>query len=481
MTIWNPRLDVDPGDAPLYLNLARAIEADVRAGVLAPGDRLPTHRDLADRLGVNVGTISRAYAECERGGWIQGEVGRGTFVRGAAPRRVEDRFSGLAPDPAAGVIDLGLNVPVSSLAPDLADALRSLAAEIEGLGAGARRSSEDGRELLDYPPPQGALRDREAGVQVLAAHGVPAPVERVTVCAGGQHGLAVCLGAVCRPGDTVAAEQLAYPGLRALAEARGLRVEPVEMDAHGIVADAFERACTAVRPRALYLAPTFQNPTACTLPAERREQIAEIARRHGVFLIEDDVHRMLEPDGPPPLAALAPELTLYVASLSKCLAPGLRVGWIAAPGALHDRVVEEVWSSIWSVSPLTTALAAAWVRDGTFARVAKERRDEARARQELAGEVFAGLPAGFGVRSAPTACHAWLELGEGWNATSFASTCRERGVGVSPADAFFLGRAAPPAAVRVSYSAASDRATLARALAVLVQVAAGRAAVRVRL
>lgn len=469
MTIWIPDVTPQTG-APMYQTIARALEAGIRDGALSPGDRLPTHRDLADELGVNVGTVSRAYAESERGGWIRGEVGRGTFVRGGSPvRGVEERFA--RPAAGADAIDLSVNLPVAEPAPDLAEALRRLAADVDGRGA----------EWLGYQPPEGALRDREAGRAVLAAHGMDVAIDRIALCAGAQHGLSVSLSAVCRPGDAVAVEELTYPGLRAVVEARGLRVEPVTMDAEGVRPDAFESLCRTRVPRALYLAPTIQNPTTSTLSRERRESLAAIARHYEVVVVEDDIHRMLVPDAPPPVSAFVPDFSIYIASLSKCLAPGLRVGYLTATSNLLERVVEQIWSSIWMVSPLTAAVATEWVEDGTFERIARGRRVEAAARQDLASEVLADLPDGFRIHTAPTAFHLWLELGSGWNATAFANAAREAGVAVTPADAFHLGLAGSPHAVRISLSGAPDRATLVRALQILVSVAGRSGPSRIRL
>lgn len=470
MTIWSPEPPAIEGQ-PVYLGIARALEADVRAGRLVAGARLPTHRELAERLGVNVGTVSRAYAECERGGWIRGEVGRGTFVRGEPAAAPEERFGRAASGGGDAPIDLGLNYPVEDPAPDLAVALRTLAAEVE-----AGRSAD----FLGYRGPEGAPEDREAGSAALALHGVRAAADRVVIAAGAQHGLSTTLAATCRPGDAVAAESLSYPGLRAAAESRGLRVVAVEMDEQGVRPEAFEAVCASARPRVLYLSPTLQNPTTQTLGTDRRERICEIAERNQVWILEDDVHRMLAPEPPPALAAIAPDRVVHVASLSKCLAPALRIAYLAVPQVLMERVVDQVWASVWTSSPLTAALASGWVRDGTFSRVAIGRRAEAAARQDLAAEVLAGLPPGFAAASAPTAYHLWLRLPEPWNATAFASAARDRGVVVTPAEAFHLGPGPAPAAVRISLSCAPDRAVLHRGLQSVVAAAHGGAASRVR-
>lgn len=459
MTIWRPRLS--SGASPLYLAIARALEADIAAGRLAPGARLPTHRELADRLGVTVGTVSRAYAESERAGLVRGEVGRGTFVRGRDEREAS-LHTGHAD--GAGLVDLSVNLPVAAPLPDLPAALRALARSV------------DAQALLHYGAPQGVLPDREAGAEVLALHGLAeTSPDDVVVCAGSQHGMALALSALARPGDSVAAEELTYPGFLAFARSRGLRVRAVAMDREGIVPEAFEAVCRSQRPKALYLTPTLQNPTTGTLSLRRRERIAEIAARHAVYVVEDDVHRLLAPRAPAPLASLLPERTVYVASLSKVLAPGLRVGYLRVPAALRERIVDEVWSSLWSVARIPCALARGWVRDRTLERVAEGRRAAAAERQRLARARLRGLP----MRGAPSAYHVWLPLeSTGLSSAEFAARALARGVVVTAAEAFAVGTAAPPAAVRLSISAEPDLRRLAGALDVLRAIATGRSEAR---
>jgi DNA-binding transcriptional MocR family regulator len=424
---------------PLYLAIAGAIEADVLSGRLRPGDRLPPHRELAERLGIAVGTVSRGYAEARRAGWVSGEVGRGTLVL--------DRRAGRFPGPrgeGGGPIDLSLNVPIEAPAPDLAAALRELSVD------------ERAQSMLGYTESRGSPRDRQAGAMVLERHGLSAEPDHVVLCAGSQHGLGVALEAVTRPGECALAEELTYPAFRPIAEARGLRVYPVALDEQGIVPRALDAACRKARPKALYVIPTLHNPTTGSLSAERRAAVAEVARRRDLIVIEDDVHRMLARDAAPPIAQLAPERTIYVASLSKSFAPGLRVGYIAAPAALRDALASAVWRSVWMLSPIATALATHWVLRGDFDSIAAGKRREAQARQALAARV---LPR-EGIRAATTSYHLWLLTGEARSADAFALQARERGVLVTPSTAFYLGSGAPPKAVRVSLSAAPDRSTL---------------------
>src|SRR5262249_25147559 len=152
---------------------------------------------------------------------------------------------------------------------------------------------------------------------------------------------------------------------------------PVALDDEGIVPRALDAACRKARPKALYVVPTLHNPTTATLPLARRQAVVEIARRYDLAIIEDDIYRMLAPQAPPPVAHLAPERTIYVTSLSKSLAPGLRLGYMVAPAAHRARVMRGIQSSIWMVSPIAAALATHWVLQGEFEAIAAAKRKEA--------------------------------------------------------------------------------------------------------
>jgi DNA-binding transcriptional MocR family regulator len=445
MTIWRP--SIDGHDGPRYLAIADALARAVDRGELAPGDRLPTHRDLASGLGLTVGTVSRAYAEAERRGLLYGEVGRGTFVADPTSTRGDHPEATLTPP----VIDLGLNLPLYTEDPDLSAALAELARRRD-LGA-----------MLNYQPFAGETRYREAGARWIARHRLDVKADRVIVTAGAQHAIAVALGALCRPGDTVLGEELTYPGLKTAASLLGLEVMPVAMDDDGLDPDDLERAACETGARVLYTMPTLHNPTTVTMPLERRRQIAEIAERCDLMLVEDDVHGLLATDAPPPLAALVADRTLYIASTSKTLAGGLRVAFVASPAAHVDRLTFAVAASLWALPALSLEVAAMWIADGTAVEVTGRKCDEATERQHLARSILTDAR----YREADRSYFVWLELPAPWTTESFVRAARELGVVVSPATAFAAGRREPPPAVRVSLSSPRSRDELAAGLRTL--------------
>jgi DNA-binding transcriptional MocR family regulator len=453
MTSWAPEIHQRKG--PRYLAIAQALADDAGAGRLRPGTRLPTHRELAGRLGLTVGTVTRAYAEAARRNLVSGEVGRGTFVRAPAPR-----FAGPVTGAETGFIDLSANHPPTAPGGREADALR------RALSALARR--KDLGRLLDYPPPGGAREHRAAGAEWVRRSGLVAGAERVLVSSGNQHGMTAVFAALLGPGDLVLTEALTYPGMKNLAGLLGLRLQGVALDEQGMLPDALAAACRARTPKALYCVPTLQNPTASVMSEERRRRIAAVAREHGVLIVEDDVHGRIPERAPRPLSAFAPEQAVYLTGTAKVLAPGLRVGFITAPEAIVDRIAAAIRGTTWMAAPLMAEIAANWIGDGTAESMLKRRRREAAARQQLAGKVL-GRSAG---RAHAGAYHLWLGLPEQWGGERFAEAARRRGVGVTAASAFAVGRTGIPDAVRVCLGAARDRDQLERGLRVLADLLA---------
>jgi DNA-binding transcriptional MocR family regulator len=438
MTIWSPRLEGRPG--PRYLAIAAALAADIEAGRLGPGSRLPTHRELAFQLGVTVGTVSRAYLEAERRGLVRGEVGRGTFVRA----RERDRLFAVRDD-KPGIIDFSLNRPfVSGAARELASTLSHLS---------RHNHLED---LLAYQSEFGLPSHREAARNWLARTGVPADVEHIAITCGAQHALYGAFATALRPGDLLLAETLTFPAAKTVAAQLGLRLHGVAIDHEGLLPDALEAACREHRPHALFLMPTFHNPTTAILPVERRHAIAGIARRHDLLLIEDDIYGFLSEEPPVPLAALAPERTFHITSLSKSMAPGLRIGYLVCPPDLAGRLASAVRQTVWMSPPLMAEIAARWINDGTGLRLAEAQREESRRRQALAARVLAG----HRIETHPASFHLWLHLPEPWRWSDFVAAAEARGVRVTPPDIFVTGRATAPHAIRLCLCAVESEARL---------------------
>ncbi len=432
-----------------YKGVVDALAAGIRAGRLSAGTRLPTHRQLAAREGLALATASRVYAELEAMGLVSGEQGRGTFVRDLSlpPGHGIDQQAA-----AAGTIDLSFNYP--SL-PGQADLLRHALRDLA--------TSGDLDALLRYQPHSGRARDRATVARHLRQRGLNVDAERVLIVSGAQHGLAVTIMATLGPGDVVAVDALTYSGFKVLAGALQLELMPLPATPDGPDLDVLERLCGQRRIRALYAMPTLHNPLGWVTDAATRKRTVEIARQHGLLIIEDAAYAYLAEQPPPPLAALAPETTVYVSGLSKSVATGLRVGFVAAPAALVPLIGRAIRATTWNTPAITTAIACRWLEDGTVSRLEASKRDDARARQALARDALAGLT----LIGHPCSYFAWLPLPEDARADRIAASLARRHISVSTAEPFAISTPVPQA-IRLALGSA-DLGSLRAALGTVRQ------------
>lgn len=444
VSTWIPT--VSKQDGPLYLAIARLIGADIASGRLRAGARLPPQRALAEQLGVDFTTISRAYNEARRLGLIEGRVGQGTYVRSQVS--AQSRAN-------AGVVDMSMNMPPQFAGDELVNRVwRDI---------GAIQGKEGFDLLLRYQEAGGGLADRIAGAQWLAPLLPDLAPERVLITPGAQGAMMAVLGLLGAPGDSICVEALTYPGFRAMGQYLSLRLRPLAMDGQGILPEAFAAACLEEKPKALYCTPTLHNPTTATMGLERRRQISDIAVKFGVSIIEDDAYGMLPAQPVAPIAALVPELTYYISSLSKCLSPAIRISYLVAPNArIGARLASNIRASTSIASPLTSAIATRWIETGSAASVLEAIREETGARHRM---VLSHLPT---LQSDREAFHAWLPLGGAWDRHAFTAKLRSVGIGVVASDAFAVGTA--PEAVRLGLGGVATREELEISLATIADV-----------
>lgn len=448
--VWSPKIDGVEG--PIYLAVADAIGMAIARGELRAGERLPTHRALAEALGVDLTTVTRAYAEARRRNLLQATVGRGTFVRAGSPASPREEAE------TERVVDLGMNLPPQPEGLDMQDVI--------GRGIGALLAHSDPADLLIYRAGSGTEAERVAGAAWLRPTLGEVDPERVVLSPGAQPALLAALGTIAERGDVILADTLTYPGIKGVASALGLRLVGVTGDSEGMIPEAVESACREHQARALYLTPTMQNPTATTMALGRRRAITEVARRNGLHILEDDAYGLLPSDPITAFAALAPDITYHVATVSKVLSPALRVAYLVAPHVRAARALSaSLRANVLMASPLLTGLMTAWIRDGTAGAVISAIRRECAARQRIAREV---LPE-CSFDAHPEGLHLWLRLPRRWNRLNFTTHLQRRGgLALVPSDAFWIGVHEPPDAVRVSIGAAPGRDALRSALRAVV-------------
>ena len=444
LAIWLPRLTGNKG--PRFLQIADALQAAVADGSLTPGDRLPPQRQLAAQLEVDLTTITRAYDEARRRNLLEGRGARGTYV--AAPK-VE----------LNAILDLSMNTPPPPAGVDFDDMLK------QGLSQVLMRA--DSELLMTYHLGGGSDSDRKAGATWLAPMFGQLDDRQLVVCPGAQAAIAGLMLAFTKPGDIILAEPMSYPGLHAAASQFGRRIIAVEADQHGMLPAMLEQACRQHQPALVYLNPTLQNPTAITMPERRRKELAGIAQRCNVRIVEDDPYWLLADAPPPPIATFAPQQVIYISTLSKCLTPGLRVAFVLLRDPIErDRFLTALRSFALMVAPLTAALATQWILDGSAGKLMTGIRNEARLRHRMARDILAGRYSGSG-----DGLHVWLELPAYWNCAQLAQAAASSGIAVTPAEAFSTGSVSVNA-IRISLGSIKDRGHLQAGLQRLSQLLA---------
>jgi DNA-binding transcriptional MocR family regulator len=446
LPIWLPRLAGNKG--PRFLQIADALQAAVVDRSLKPGDRLPPQRQLAAQLDVDLTTITRAYDEARRRNLLEGRGARGTYV--AAPK-VE----------LTAILDLSMNTPPPPDGVDFDDMLK------QGLSQVLMRA--DNELLMTYHLGGGSDSDRNAGAKWLEPMFGHLDSGQVVVCPGAQAAIAALILALTKPGDVILAEPTSYPGLRAAATQFGRHIVAVEADKHGMVPEMLEEACRQHKPGLVYLNPTLQNPTAITIPERRRKELASIAKRCNVPIVEDDPYWLLADAPPPPIATFAPEQVYYISTLSKCLTPGLRVAFVLVRNPHErERFLVALRSFALMVAPLTAALATQWILDGSAGGLMEGVRKEARLRHRMARDILAGRYSGAG-----DGLHVWLELPAYWNSSQLARAADSEGIAVTPAEAFATGSGSVNA-IRISLGNIKDRGRLQAGLRRLSHLLARR-------
>ncbi|GKL68582.1 PLP-dependent aminotransferase family protein [Klebsiella variicola] len=399
----------------------------IRSGQLPAGTRLPTHRTLAAGERLSLATATRVYRELEEMGLVSGETGRGTFVRDLSlpPGHGVDQQV-----VAADVVDLNFNYP--SL-PEQGDALREALRQLAMAG--------DIDSHLRYQPHAGRLAEREIIARHLTCQHFTPDAENVLIVNGAQHGLAVTVMGLLRPGDVVAVDALTYSGFKVLAALYHLELAAIPCRPEGPDLQALHTLCQQRRVRAVYTMPTLHNPLGWVLNTGQRQALADLARQHDLLIIEDAAYARLVSRPPPPVISYAPERTVYVTGFSKNIATGLRVGVVISPPRYRPEIERAIRATTWNTPTLISSLICAWIEDGTVARFEMQKRQDARQRQQVAREVLCGLP----VVSHPDSYFVWLPLGEESRADRLANALMERRISVSTAEPFCVSATIPQA------------------------------------
>jgi DNA-binding transcriptional MocR family regulator len=430
---------------PLYLELETKLAGLIRSGAFRPGSRFPSVRHTSREHRVSISTVTEAYRRLEDEGLIEARPRSGYFV--APPRVSEDRFPTTAAKPSK---------PIRIERDSAFDAIMEVSGDPAFVRFGSATPGDDivpeqkiaaltrevmrkhGAASLRYTPPLGRRELRAALSRRAFDMGLNVSPDQIVTTMGGTEAVLLALRAVTRPGDLVAVETPSYFGTLHLVRDLGLRVIEIPVDARsGMVVEALAGALKKHRIAACIVQPHFHNPIGSLMPEERKRQLADLAGQHDFTLIEDDVYGDLAHDGPrPPSIASLSERVIHCGSVSKTIAPGLRVGWAISTTHFEEirrrKGIQNPWNSTLSELVVASFLDAGGY-DRHLRRIRKIYAEQCVRTREAVLDHFpdcarVNRPAGGFV--------LWVEMPEGFDSEAFTSAAMEKQISIAPGTIF---------------------------------------------
>jgi 2-aminoadipate transaminase len=471
-----PELDHD-SETPLYRQLYDQIADKIRSGLIARGSRLPATRELAGLVGLNRTTVAAAYEMLESEGLIAGQVGRGSFVRGAGRgadggmdwssilEGREAEAAGAQGPLGPEIVSFVMSRPSTALFP--LDDFRASCSAVLARG--------DLADILQLGSPSGFEPLRRSLLEDARRQGLATASDDLLITNGCQQSLDLLGRVVLKPGDCVIVEDPVYAGLKNLLTGMGVRLAGVPVGPEGMNIALFERVMERERPRLAIVTPSFQNPTGATLPAGARRTLLESARAARVPVIENDAYGELRYHGDPvPAIKQLDDAggTVLLRSFSKVSFPGLRVGWALGPRPLIDRLRQAKEASDLHTDQLAQAVLLEFMESG---RLEAHRERVLRAGAERLAATLEScrkyLPEGARWTRPEGGMNVWVRLPEPLDAAALLSRARSEGVAYSPGRFFAVSRV-EAGALRLSF-AGLEPEEIRRGLRILGGVVAG--------
>ncbi|PKG22682.1 aminotransferase-like domain-containing protein [Niallia nealsonii] len=442
---WKP--SIAKTEKPIYKALARHLEHDILEGVLLPGTKLPPQRELADYLDLNLSTISKAFKVCELKGLLSASVGSGTFVSYDA---LSNAYL-LEDTKPKHLIEMGATLPDNASFEPLILQLRSMLQEA------------DYEKWFGYDRAGESLWQKDAAIKLIRRGGFETTVDHILFANGGQNAIAATLASLCKPGDRIGVDDHTYPGLKTVAAMLSVQIVPIKSENYEMSPTSFEDACKNDNIKGIYLIPDYHNPTASFMSVGNRKKIAAIAKKYKQFVIEDASYHLLNKEPIPALASFAPEQVIYISSLSKSLAPGLRLAYVAVPSQYKDPISKALYNLNITVSPLLAELTARTIVSNQFEGLIERHREQNILRNQILDQYLSDYTClGDG-----TGIFRWLLLPGKGTGADFEMLAAKHGVQVYAAERFVVGNSCPDRAVRVSVCAPKTLEELEQGLIIL--------------
>lgn len=442
---WKPA--INRIDKPIYKVLARQLEEDIVEGILLPGTKLPPQRELADYLDLNVSTISKAFKVCEMKGLLSASVGSGTFVSYDA---VSNAYL-LEDTKPTHLIEMGATIPDNDSFEPLIHQLKSMLQE------------GDYEKWFGYGRAGESIWQKDAAVKLIRRGGFETTVDHILFANGGQNAIAATLASLCKPGDRIGVDEHTYPGLKTVAAMLSVQIVPIKSENDQLSPTAFEDACKNENIKGIYIIPDYHNPMASIMTVENRKRIASVARKYNQFVMEDASYHLLNQSPLPAVASFAPEQVIYIASLSKSLAPGLRLAYVSVPLQYKELISKALYNLNITVSPLLAELTARMIVSNQFEGLIQGHQLQNRRRNELLEQYLSN----YTCVGDETGVFRWLLLPGKVTGAEFEAFAAKHGVQVYAAERFVVGNSCPKRAVRIAVCAPKTLEELEQGLIIL--------------
>lgn len=445
---WKPVIDRTV--KPLYLSLANQLEQDIIKGLILPGTKLPPHRELADFLDINVSTVSKALKVCLLKGLLSATVGSGTFVSFDA---LSNAYL-LSEGRPKNLIEMGATLPEPSSYEPLMLQLKNIVNE------------PDFTKWFSYSRSGDVLWQKDAAVKLMGKGGYNTAVETVLFANGGQNAITAILAGLCKHGDKIGTDPHTYPGLKTTAGMLGIQLVPIKHKDGEMDEEALGYICKNENLKGIYLIPDYQNPTTHRMSLTRRKALAQIAKEYNIFIIEDATYSLMCENPVQAVASFAADQTIYIASLSKTIGPGLRLAYLSVPEQYKKPLSNALYNMNISVSPLMSELAARIIVSNQIDTIIESHRQNTIYRNKLVNKYLSE----YDCRGKDTCIFRWLTLPSQTSGEDFEKLALEHGIQVYAAERFTVGNTIPEKAVRLSICTPDTIEELEQGLKVLKHI-----------
>ncbi len=442
---WKPVFDKTK--KPLYRTLAKQLEEDILNGSLLRGTKLPPQRELADFLDINVSTVSKAFKVCELKGFLSATVGSGTFVS-------YDALSGTYlynESKSTNLIEMGATVPENFLYESVFIHLKEMMNEANFA------------KWFSYSKQEDTFWQKDAALKLMRKGGFHPNIHNILFANGAQNAITATLASICKYGDKIGTDPHTYSGLKTSAAMLGIQLVPIKLEDGEMSKDALRYACKNENLKGIYLIPDYQNPTTHIMSIACREAIAQVAIEYNIFIIEDATNHLLSKEPLEAVANFAPDQTIYIASLSKLIAPGLRIAYVFVPNQYKKLLSDALYNLNICVSPLLSDLAARFILSNNFDKVIDDHRESMTKRNQLVNTYLSD----YECYGDETSIFRWLQLPENCSGAKVEALALEQGVQIYAAERFTIGNSIPQKAVRLAICAPKTLVELKQGLCTL--------------